>query len=336
MKKVLAARVLSWTGLRRVLSRLFNWSGVLVLNYHRVGDGSRSPYDRGLWSATADDFAAQVKFCKSQLEIVAPDDLPNVRSSQRARYGLITFDDGYRDNYEVAFPILKSEGVPATFFIATGFIDSPRVPWWDEIAWMIRRSGHTGIDLSDWGATRISFDEPGRERAIQCTLRMFKSIPTDSCDLFLEAVANATGSGRISGDVAPELWMTWDMLREMDRAQMTIGGHTMSHVVLARASQERQRQEILGCGDRISSEIGKAMRYFSYPVGGPDAYDAGTLDVLREARIQYAFSYYGGLNTLCEWNDYDLRREPVEANVTSDLFRSIVSLPQVFGKRATR
>src|SRR5262245_780264 len=125
MKQAILSRLIGETGLRSLSGRVFRWSGVLALNYHRVGDGSQSMFDRGLWSATAEAFVDQIRFCKAHFDIISPADLPDVLARGRGRYILVTFDDGYRDNYEVAFPILKGEGVPATFFVASGFIDSP-------------------------------------------------------------------------------------------------------------------------------------------------------------------------------------------------------------------
>jgi len=77
-------------------------------------------------------------------------------------------------------------------------------------------------------------------------------------------------------------------------------------------------------------EMGEPMRYFSYPVGGPNTFDAVTHECLREAGVQYAFSYYGGFQRFGDWNDYDIRRVPVETYLTTDWFRSIVTLPQFF------
>ena len=140
MSTALIARLLRRTGSSALFARVFPWSGVLVLNYHRVGDGSGSMFDRGLWSSAVEAFADQLRFCKAHGDVIGPGDLPHVLARRRGRYILITFDDGYRDNYEVAFPIVTSERVPATFFVTTGFMDFPRVPWWDEIAWMVRTS----------------------------------------------------------------------------------------------------------------------------------------------------------------------------------------------------
>jgi peptidoglycan/xylan/chitin deacetylase (PgdA/CDA1 family) len=329
-KEAIAARLLCLSRLRSPLAGMLRWSGVLVFNYHRVGEENASPFDRGLWSASAEAFTEQIRFCKSQLEMITPDDLPRIRASTHGRYGMITFDDGYLDNYQVAFPILKAEEVPATFFITTGFIDSHRVSWWDEIAWMVRTSKHDLIELPDWLPAPVSFDNPDRERAVWTLLHAYKAMPSDSAVSYLDAIARATGSGRCERDASQALWMNWDMLREMKAAGMTIGAHTVTHPVLARASQEHQRDEILGCCNRLIEEMGQPIRHFSYPVGGQNAFDAITRDVLREAGIQHAFSYYGGFRRFSDWDDYDIRRVPVEPYIDFDWFRSIVSLPHLF------
>lgn len=330
MKMAVLSRLLACSGLRRLLASSLRWSGVLVLNYHRIGSWSDSRFDRGLWSADTHAFAEQMQFCKSHLEMITPDELPHALASRRGRYGLITFDDGYRDNYEAAFPILKSVGVPATFFVTTGFIDAPRVPWWDEIAWMVRTSTRRFVELPGWLPESVLFDGSDREIAVRTLLRAYKSLSTDATAPFLDALALATGSGRCGPAAGRDLWMDWDMLREMHAAGMTIGGHTVTHPILARAGRERQREEIVGCSERLARELNGPMRYFSYPVGGRSAFDAITRDTLREVGVRYAFSYYGGFRRICDWDDYDVRRVPVETTLTPDWFRALVSMPTIF------
>jgi peptidoglycan/xylan/chitin deacetylase (PgdA/CDA1 family) len=330
MKEAIATHLLCRSGLRFLLARTIPWSGILVLNYHRVGNGNQSPFDRGLWSADAAAFTDQIRFCKSQFDLITPDDIPRVLAQASGRYALITFDDGYKDNYEVAFPILKAEGVPATFFVTTGFVDEPRLPWWDEIAWMVRTSRQVQVELPGWVPAPISFDEPDREAAVRTLLRAYKAMPADSTELYLDAIAEATRSGRCAKDAGTGLWMNWRMLREMRAAGMTVAGHTMTHPVLARISIKRQREEILGCGARLAEEMGEPMRYFSYPIGKPGSFDSVTQDCLREAGVRYAFSYYGGFRRFGEWNSYDVRRVPVETHLTAEWFQSIVTVPQLF------
>src|SRR5262245_32303225 len=164
-------------------------------------------FDRELWSADAELFEEQIRICKTHVDLIGPNDLPNVLN-RKGRYALITFDDGYRDNYEVAFPILQRERVPAVFFVATGFLDHPRLPWWDEIAWMVRTSRRASIE---WTGGEIPFDEPDREVAVRSLLRGYKASPAGQVDEYLEALARATGTGRYNQS-GRHFWMTWDMV----------------------------------------------------------------------------------------------------------------------------
>jgi peptidoglycan/xylan/chitin deacetylase (PgdA/CDA1 family) len=326
----LFATLLSRSGVGFVMKRTIPWSGVLVLNYHRIGEPARCPFDRALWSATSEAFADHLRILKSHLDIISPDDLASAVRSRRGRYGLLTFDDGYRDNFENAFPILQAANVPATFFVVTGFLDGATVPWWDEIAWMVRTSPRDRLTLTEWLPAPLPLDRSSREGVIRQLLRTYKTMPAESTARYLDALADATGSGRCGAEMGRNLWMDWDMLRRMRAGGMAIGGHTKSHPILARATLPRQREEILDCGRRLAEALGEPMRYFSYPVGGRQAFDTATRRCLREAGVRFAFSYYGGFRGFGDWDDYDVRRVPIETCMTTDNLRAIVTAPMLF------
>ena len=157
MRKSTVRSSLMWAA-----GRLARWTGLVGLNYLRIGDGRQSPFDRGLWSATAEAFDEQLAWIKKNYDVVSPADLPAAKSGRRV---IITFDDGYRDNYTAAFPVLQRHGLPATFFVATGFIDEPRLPWWDEIAWMVRSSKRTGLTRNFAGASHSPHRPKARLRS---------------------------------------------------------------------------------------------------------------------------------------------------------------------------
>jgi peptidoglycan/xylan/chitin deacetylase (PgdA/CDA1 family) len=308
------------------------WDGVMTLNYHRIGDGSKSHFDRGLWSATEEQFDQQLKFVKSHFDIIGPGDLPEVCKRRKGKHLMITFDDGYLDNFQAAFPILKSNNMPAIFFIATGFIDRPSLPWWDEVAWMVRTSSKKQLDLAPWIPQPVVFDEPDREQTVRKLLRAYKAMPTEKTSAYLDAIASATGTGRCPAAQTANLWMNWDQLRQMHAGGMTIGGHTVNHPILGRMTAEGQWNEISGCSARIQQEIGAPMTTFSYPVGHIGAFNDVTRDCLERVGVQYAFSYYAGVALFDKWDKYDIRRLPIDNDHSFDHFRAIVMLPQMFGK----
>lgn len=326
----LQAKTLAATGLGMLLRRTPSWHGVVTLAYHRIGHPGGSLLDHALWSATAESFDQQVQFLKRNFDVISPLDLPEARRDPSGRYVIITFDDGYRDNHDVAFPILRSHNVSGTFFIATGFIDNPRLPWWDEIAWMVRSSRRDRIKATPLIPSAIPFTDAVRESAVEKLLALYKALPGDRAQMFLSEVSEATGVNRPSPDNAAGLWMTWDMLRQMQTAGMCIGGHTHNHPILARLPKTEQAEEISMCQRRLQAELGNAMRVFSYPRGKPDAFNSDTRDCLADCGVEMAFTYYGGYRRFESWDPLDIRRTPVELCDSHQRFTAALTLPQLF------
>lgn len=325
MKKRIAARILAHSGLGRLFATLMPTTGVLILNYHRIGDGSTSPYDRELWSADADAFDAQVARMALDCDVISPGEIESV-AGLRGRHVLITFDDGYLDNYEVAYPILRRHGVPATFFIATGFIDRPRLPWWDEIAWQVRTTTAARLDLRPWLPSPL-VPAAGPDPVISAILRAYKALPAVESGRMLKRLREQTG-------LAPparvdKLWMDWDMIRDMADGGMTIGGHTVNHPVLSRLPVERQREEIQTCAARLRAETGRPMDYFAYPVGSQWAFDEQTRACLKAVGVKRAFSYYGG-QARADSPRYDTPRMAMEPYVEIHDLGAMLSIPRLF------
>jgi peptidoglycan/xylan/chitin deacetylase (PgdA/CDA1 family) len=329
-KRDLAAQLLSRSGLGAILRTVAPWHGVLTLAYHRIGADSRTLFDTDLWSATPESFDAQVRLLKKHFDIISPRDLRGVLRKGSGRYTLITFDDGYLDNYKAAFPILKAHNVPATFFVATSFMDSPRPSWYDEVAWMVRTSTRDRIIDKSWLPAPVYFDEPDRLEAVRSLLRVYKSLPGERTEAYLDFLAEATGSGRSTAAHTRVTWMTWDMLREMRAAGMSIGGHTVNHPILARLSREEQHKEIEVCKERLEAELGQPMTVFSYPDGTKESFNDDTCDLLGYSGVEFAFSYYGGFQRFHSWDPYDIPRVRVEMYTTPAMFKATLTLPRMF------
>ena len=328
-KKDFAAQVLESTGLRSLLLRLRIWNGILTLNYHRVGDFESSPFDHELFSATPGEFDAQVGFLKAWCDVIVPADLETARRQRRGRFALITFDDGYIDNFTVALPILSAHGVPATFFLATGLLDRPRVSWWDEIAWMTRVNTPITIPSGPWLSEPLEVDPVRPETVLLRLNQLYHRLPSSSRDAYLDFLGEATGRGRCGAEPARDLWMTWDMVRRLQAAGMALGGHTHEHVMLSEQSAERQRDELETCLRRIEEEVGVRSDVISYPYGSPRSFDLTTRACLKQASVRHAFSYYGGYCRFDAWDPYDIPRIAVERYISLPRFRTIVACPRL-------
>jgi peptidoglycan/xylan/chitin deacetylase (PgdA/CDA1 family) len=303
----------------------------MVFTYHRVG-AMDPAYDSGIWDASPAQFEEQVSFLEREFDVIDLDDLETAVGAGRGRYVLLTFDDGYRDNVVEALPILVRHGVRATFFVTTGFLDRREIAWWDEVAWMVHASPRRALELDGWLDGPLQLDPAHRAITTRTLIERYKSLPRESAAVFLDALADASGSGRHGGD-GRDPWMTWDDVRALRAAGMHIGGHTVTHPILARLAPDEQEAEIAGCKDRIETELGQPMRAFSYPDGGPDCFDQHTRRCLAEHGVDFAFSFYGGYRRFEAWDAYDIRRRCLGPTVSVQRIALMLTLPQIFAWR---
>ena len=342
-KRQLLLRGLASTGGLRLLESTPAWSGLIVLNYHRIGVAGDSLFDRALWSATQDDFDRQIEILKRSSDVIGLDELPDVVHRLETglagsnRFAMVTFDDGYRDNFELAWPVLKSHGVPGVFFITTSFLDDGPLGWWDEVSWMVRSSTHDTIDATAWCGEQIAVDRPACDVAIQKLVRIMYMSDAERSAEFLSFLADQTGSGRVPKTLTEDLWMTWDHVREMRRSGMSIGAHTVTHPVLATRTAEQQSFEICESKLRLEQELGEPVTALSYPVGRRDSFNQATRTALAHHGIEWAFSYYGGFLSRGKArrepvDRFDIPRVAVESDTTLADFRSCIALPQIFAR----
>lgn len=327
-----AAALLSKPVLRSIARRLPRWRGVIVLNYHRIGVSAGQPWDRTLWNAGPEAFEAQLATLARHAEVIGPDDAERfAREGRPGRRVLLTFDDGYRDNYEVAYPLLRRHGLAATFFPATSFIDGAGAAWWDELAWMVHHATRERIPAEGPFPHALALG-PEQNATVASLTARYKELAAAETEPFLAAVATATGAGRCGEEACRELWMTWEMLRELRAAGMQIGGHTVTHPILARLPLERQRDEIDGCAERLEAELGQPMNWFAYPVGARDSFTAETQRLLAERGVRLAFSFYGGFGGYARWDSLDVPRIHVGASHGPELLQAMLWLPRLLAR----
>jgi peptidoglycan/xylan/chitin deacetylase (PgdA/CDA1 family) len=320
------ARLLFRTGLDR-LARL-SWRGLLVLNYHRIGIPGVAD-DPDLFSCTVDEFDQHVALLAERFEIVPAG---AGHPGDPARRIAITVDDGYRDQMQAA-QVLRSRGLVGSFFVTTGFVDRQGHAWWDEIAWLL---AGTPVNLppSNWlpqGLRAHALDPPRFRRAVT---NAYKLRAGDDGEAFLDDLARWTGRPRLAAENAADRWMTWDMVRELDRSGMEVGGHTVNHPVLATLAPERQRAEITGSLQRLREELPGQVDLFSYPVGARRSFDATTRTVLAEQGIRRAFSFYGGVNGPMDGDPMDVRRVGVFRDYPVPVVQAMAALPNILCRAA--
>ncbi len=331
-KRALVAGGLRFSGVGALLRRFAPWRGVLVLSYHRIGEASKLDTARSLVSATAKTLDQQLRFLTRHCEVIDPADLGPQLLTQRGRRVLITFDDGYRDLYETAHPVLQANRVRAAMFLCSGFIDGFADAWWDEVAWILHHSPLRVLPAGPWSTQPLALDEQNIEHSIfMATRRCWELSPQETAQLLAE-LATVSGAGRRPTDDSAEDWITWEMARALSAAGHQIGAHTVNHLILAKLSRERQHAEIAGSADRIAAELGERPRWFAYPVGVPGVFDEHSRAAAAKAGIELAFSNYGGFVTEDSFFALDVKRTSAEMLRTPTLFAATVTLPALFAR----
>lgn len=208
-----------------------------------------------------------------------------------ARSLVITFDDGYADNAEVALPILQRHGLCATFFVATGFLDGGRM-WNDTVIEAIRSTTVERVDLAFIGLAPMalsSLDE--RRAAIAAVLPRLKYMTLDGREQALAQLLAATGQPVLPVD----LMMRSDQVVGLHRAGMEIGGHTVRHPILTRCAAAEARDEIATGRDRLQQLIDAPVDVFAYPNGSPGIdYDRSHRDMVESLGFTAAVTTAGG------------------------------------------
>ena len=208
------------------------------------------------------------------------------RGALPARAACITFDDGYADNEQTALPILKRLGLPATFFVSTGYSDGG-IMFNDAIIEAVRRAPAATHDLSRLGLGVLDLDDSASRRAaIDALLAQIKYRPVDERAALVQQLTAAMHS-----ELPPHLMMRPEQIRRLHDAGMEIGGHTVNHPILRVLEEAEARAEIVGGKRRLEEITGAPVTLFAYPNGKPGQ-DYGLRDValVRQAGFAAAVS----------------------------------------------
>ena len=272
----------------RTLGGLLTPSGarasLLVLIYHRVLERKDSLLHG---EPDAREFAAQLDIIRSICRILpleeAVDRLRSGSLPQRAVS--ITFDDGYANNRTIAAPLLKERGIPATVFVATGYLNGGRM-FNDTVIETVRQAGPE-LDLRELGYDRFELtDDAARGKAIGALLSKLKYRPPAERVAGAEAIAEKVGAS-----LPTDLMMTDAQVRELGAFGVSVGAHTVNHPILTSVHDDIARGEIANSRRTLQDMTGEAISLFAYPNGRPKRdYASVHATMVREAGFKAAVS----------------------------------------------
>ena len=283
------------------LPRLFLGKAPRILLYHgvtdKVGEGIfnyRSKF------VTTEAFRTHITWLKKNFTILPLTEyIARLNSGTLPPYALsLTFDDGYANNYEEAYPILREAGVPATFFITTDFVEKQIPLPVDIIEYAIGMSDKEAIAFEMNGQPRTYMLGSRRERIRSDLLlrNYMKKLSDDKAASLIDAIVRECGHDlRENLSTTPYRPMTWDQMREMETHGMTFAAHTRTHPILSRLSRERAQQEILGSKETLARELARPLSIFAYPNGGKNDYTEETIGVLQSAGFTASLTTMSGV-----------------------------------------
>ena len=264
--------------------------GILILAYHRVL-ASPDPLRPG--DIQAGCFKKQMQAMARYFNVLplslAVDKMK--RGDLPPRAVSITFDDGYEDNYRVAWPVLQQLNLPATIFVATGFLDGGRM-WNDTVIEYMRRVSGPVLDLDDLnlGRHEVANNEQ-RARAAERILGKLKYLDTEKRDRITAALSERAGTA-----LPDDLMLSSQQVRELSQAGIEIGAHTVSHPILKSLEPDAASAEIINGKESLEEITGTVVRAFAYPNGKPGRdFDSAHVQLVKDAGFQSAVATSDGL-----------------------------------------
>jgi len=287
-----------------------------VLPYHMV-----TAQPNGFYPETSIDlFERQIAHLAKNYKVMPLDEIvERVKKREHLRGCVaITFDDGFKDNYKNAYPILKKYKVPATIFLTTGSIENKTAPWFIKLRYLFMKTDKTHL--------RLSLDQPissGQQVTFPLQTRQEKFAASEKVMTYIKNCPDTQRLqllDRLCTELAvndlkelDDLMLSWDEIKEMSEQKISFGAHTVSHPILTRIPLTTVEEEILQSRQTIEGRIGKQVTGFAYPFGKEPQYSPDMFAILDKLHFNYAVTtklgsnnYHTELFALDRWGPWEL------------------------------
>ena len=290
------------------LKRCLQKDRVTVLMYHRFSNGAEP------FKITNTDFERQIRFLKNRYSFISLNHFVEAatgRCDALPRNPLIlTIDDGFEDNYHVAFPVLKKYNIPATIFLVTDFIGNREWIWGNRLSYILEETKrkHFTFQMGDKAATFHVDTFAGWHQAQLSLYNVLRFLDKKENDAMMERLArqlNVKVPPKTTEAFAP---LTWDQIREMKRSGIDFGSHTCSHAICSRLNDEAMLDESVRSKANIEHQIGESINCFCYPNGQPEDIDAASVRIVEQAGYAAALTTINGHNSITGTDLFRIKR----------------------------
>jgi len=322
--KMLGASLVSATRLHRLLHSRLHRNGLTILMYHGV---VREQLPVSDWCFLEESsFRRQIEYLRRHFSLVSLSAAIELlkQGAVDKPTAVLTFDDGYQNNFDVAFPALQQYGVPATIFLTTGFVDSSNTVWFCHV---IRAISETRKPSMRWEDAELDLSDPRKKAVASARLQAgLKQCPPAEVRSLVQRIYDELEVNPLSSvePGSPFRILNSSSIRTMVPSGLVeFGAHTETHPILSLLPPEEQAREISGSVHAVERLTGQPCRFFAYPNGRPRDYDSRTVELLRNSGILAAVTTTRGPND-ARTSLLELRRYGVGADAGMPMFQLLV------------
>jgi peptidoglycan/xylan/chitin deacetylase (PgdA/CDA1 family) len=284
------------------IARARHRDSVLVLSYHGVISDKYARHPLRLANmVTRTEFREQMQELR---RLFNPVTIRDVRKwvhgsgSLPPHAVLVTFDDGYSNSLTHAVDVLRETGVPAVFFLPTGYIGGKRVLWPTEVYLRVYTWPESHFPMPDGTGVKIIDNHEGRATLATLVEETCKQLPTQDSMRYLCQLrrgAEPLDVAETFGEAGEEMFsfLDWGGVRKIHQLGFEIGSHSVEHPILAKISQERLDQELTFSKRAIESELDAECYCFAYPNGGRRDFTEETPAAISRAGYELGFTLIG-------------------------------------------
>lgn len=275
------------------------YSGIgTILTFHRVCPRSENIRISGnlRLEVTPEYLESAIRFfVGNNYEIISPDRLHEILQSGRVdkKFAIFTFDDGYADNFTYAYPIFKKHNIPFTIYVTTGLADRQAVLWNYLLEDLVLKNESISIQID---GKAFKFDCSSIDKKEDAFSDIRSLIMDNHGDKYIELIKSIFSPYGVDiYSKTDSLALNWTQIKEMSLDPLvTIGAHSVNHLVLSNLSEKTARYEIAESKARLESHIGRSVEHFSYPFGRRNDIGKRELAIVKECGYKTAITALQG------------------------------------------
>ncbi|MCW8909307.1 MAG: polysaccharide deacetylase family protein [Gammaproteobacteria bacterium] len=322
-------KIIAWGYYYSGFYKIYHKGKIHILMYHRVlkdTDGAISEIQPGMY-VTESVFESQMKYLSKHYKLISIIELlelwKNGQYSKDTKYCVVTFDDGWIDNYQNAYPILRKYEIPATIFVTTSLIGTNNWFWPEKISYLLLNQYHNILDLrshtddtdevilSIINALNKGSSHDIREQ-VDSTIEELKKYPGKSIDNALDRIYKL-----LDLSVPDErVLLNWSEIQEMSNNRISFGSHTCNHTILTGVSLDVVREELESSMYKLKEQNLNFVPVFCYPNGN---YDREIQTVVKECGYEAAVTTRFGFEDEMPVDYYGIRRIGVHNDISSTM-----------------